>query len=159
MTEKIVSQMNKVLFASCVNVIALPIVVNVVLTDNLYGNDGLSGMVFDYQISVIIGLVIKLLDPMFIIKKIIMEIKLFRNFYIQKKCLTQTDINPELGVPIINKFYEGADAQLIADNAFSFLQYTDALIVDLRENKGGSPDLVVREPVELGQEEGAIYQT
>lgn len=53
-------------------------------------------------------------------------------------------LDGNIGYLKFNKFYEDADAQTIASNALSFLQYTDALIVDLRENKGGSPDLVQR---------------
>ena len=71
LTEKIISQMNKVLFASSINVIVLPIISNFVINKNLYGSDGLSGMTFDYHIGVISGLIIKLIDPMFLIKKLV----------------------------------------------------------------------------------------
>lgn len=63
--------MNKVLLASSINVIVLPIISNVIVRDNLYGVDGLSGLVFDYHISVIVGLAVKLFDPLFLIKKVV----------------------------------------------------------------------------------------
>jgi len=47
-----------------------------------------------------------------------------------------------IGYLKLNKFYEELDARSIADSALMFLQHVDALVIDLRENKGGSPDLV-----------------
>ena len=86
LTEKIISQMNKVLLASSVNVIALPIISNILINENLYGSDGLSGMVFDYHIGVIGGLAIKFFDPMFLIKKLVIGLKCLRNFTIRFLC-------------------------------------------------------------------------
>ena len=63
--------MNKVLLSSSVNVILLPIITNYIINSNLYGVDGLSGIVFDYHITVLIGLIVKLLDPLFLIKKLV----------------------------------------------------------------------------------------
>lgn len=87
LTQKIVSQMNKVLFATCVNIIALPIISNYVIRDNIYGSKGLAGMVFDYQISVLgIGLIIKLLDPSNFVKRVFLSIRKIRNFIIRFLC-------------------------------------------------------------------------
>jgi hypothetical protein len=64
LTQKIISQMNKVLFATSINIIVLPIISNYVLRSNFFGSKGLAGMVFDYQISVLtVGLMVKLTDP------------------------------------------------------------------------------------------------
>lgn len=42
----------------------------------------------------------------------------------------------------LNKFHGGEGARTIADHAFGFLGGTQALIIDLSECKGGSPELV-----------------
>ena len=97
--------MNKVLFASTINVIVLPIITNFVINRNLYNSDGLSGMVFDYHIGVMGGLVVKLLDPLFLIKKVIIEVKIFRNAIIRFLCGNQVKIEPEKGVKVVNIFY------------------------------------------------------
>lgn len=87
LTQKIVSQMNKVLFATCVNIIALPIISNYVIRNNVYGSKGLAGMVFDYQISILgVGLVIKLIDPGNAIKRILLLIRKSRNIIIRFLC-------------------------------------------------------------------------
>ena len=41
-----------------------------------------------------------------------------------------------------NKFYSNDEAVNTVDDAFGFLKNTDALIIDLRNNLGGSPELV-----------------
>lgn len=56
--------MNKSLFATCVNILILPIIVYVQLQDDLYGPNGLVGFVFNYHITVITaGLALKLFNP------------------------------------------------------------------------------------------------
>lgn len=99
--------MNKVLLATCINIIVLPIITNYILTNKLYRVDGLAGFVFDYHISVIAGLAIKLFDPMYIIKKLVTEIKCIRNLFIRWTCNKLPDLNPEKGANEVNKFYEG----------------------------------------------------
>ena len=94
LTEKIISQMNKVLFASSVNVIVLPIISNYVIKGNLYGSDGLSGLVFDYHIGVIGGLAVKLFDPLFLIKKLVIEVRCIRNYVIRFLCSNIEVNNP-----------------------------------------------------------------
>lgn len=100
--------MNKVLLASSINVIVLPIISNFVIRSKLYALDGLSGLVFDYQISVIAGLGVKLLDPLFLIKKLVIEVKCLRNLFIRWTCNNLPDVSPEKGVNEVNKFYEGS---------------------------------------------------
>lgn len=79
--------MNKVLFATCVNIIALPIISNYVLRNNVYGSKGLAGMVFDYQISLLgVGLVVKLIDPGSFIKRLLLNIRKIRNVIIRFLC-------------------------------------------------------------------------
>ena len=99
--------MNKVLLASSINVIVLPIISNIVIRDKLYAVDGLSGLVFDYHISVVIGLAVKLFDPLFFIKKIVYEVKCLRNLFIRWTCSKLPDVSPEKGVNDVSRFYEG----------------------------------------------------
>lgn len=47
-----------------------------------------------------------------------------------------------IGYLKLNKFHGDEQAQLTADHALGFLGGTDALIIDLTECKGGSPELV-----------------
>lgn len=111
--------MNKVLLAASVNTIVVPIITRQIFIiispedqnvayETLYAVDGLSGMVFDYQISVLAGLIIKLFDPLFFIKRFIIEIKCLRNLFIRFTCGKIPDVNPDKGVIEINKFYEGS---------------------------------------------------
>lgn len=47
-----------------------------------------------------------------------------------------------IGYLKFNKFYHTDDAKKVLDHAFAFLSSTDAIIIDLSDNKGGSPMLV-----------------
>ena len=47
-----------------------------------------------------------------------------------------------IGYLKLNKFHQDDEAQQVADHALGFLVGTDALIIDLTECKGGSPELV-----------------
>jgi len=79
--------MNKVLIATCINIIVLPIISNYVLRNNVYGSNGLAGMVFDYQISVLgVGLVMKFIDPSNFIKRVLLGIRKIRNMIIRFVC-------------------------------------------------------------------------
>lgn len=51
-------------------------------------------------------------------------------------------LDGNIGYLKLNKFHPDDEAQPIADHALAFLGGTDALIIDLTECKGGSPDLV-----------------
>jgi len=75
-------------------------------------------------------------EPTYVIEETIDRFKY--NFGFESARILEGNI----GYLKFNKFYEGAGAIRTAENALMFLQHTDALILDLRENKGGSPDLV-----------------
>lgn len=80
LTDKIISQMNKVLFLSLVNIVVLPILSNYIVmgTGFLYGNDGLAGLAFDYHITAIVQAFTKIFDPMMIIKKVLITLRFTR---------------------------------------------------------------------------------
>ena len=59
-------------------------------------------MVFDYHLSVVVGLIVKLADPLFIIKKIVIGIKCLRNFTIRFLCGKVKEVKPKKGVPSVN---------------------------------------------------------
>ena len=73
--------------AVCINIIALPIIVNVFINDyQYYGAEGLSSIVYDYHISAIaIGLLVKFLDPASLIVKLIINVKWLRNYFIKAR--------------------------------------------------------------------------
>ena len=80
LTNKIVSLMNKSLFATCINILILPIIVYVQLNDDLYGPNGLVGFVFNYHITVITaGLALKLFNPVALIIRVALAVKSLRN--------------------------------------------------------------------------------
>lgn len=51
-------------------------------------------------------------------------------------------LDGNIGYLKLNKFHQDDEAQQVADHALGFLGSTDALIIDLTECKGGSPELV-----------------
>ena len=51
-------------------------------------------------------------------------------------------LDGNIGYLKFNKFHQDDGAQVTADHALGFLSGTDALIIDLTECKGGSPELV-----------------
>ena len=99
--------MNKFLLLTSINIIILPIITNFIIGNKLYNTDGLSGFVFDYHISVIAGLAVKFFDPLFIVQKVVVEIKCIRNLFIRWTCNKLSDVSPEKGVHEVNRFYEG----------------------------------------------------
>lgn len=109
-TEKIVSQMNKVLFLSTINVIVLPIISNYLIEgrDFVYGNDGLSGFSFDYHVSAAITVIKGLFSINLIIKFIAIAIKRIRYKIIRYLCRNPQEVNFQTGDPNVNKFYEGS---------------------------------------------------
>lgn len=79
--------MNKALVFTSANVIVLPIITNYLVRDQFYGNDGLSGIVLDYHLSLaVLSVVIRFLNPMRIIKKIVIFVRPFRNALIRYFC-------------------------------------------------------------------------
>lgn len=67
------------------------------------------------------------------------EVDRFRHNYAFQKVEI---LDGNIGYLKVNKFHQDDEAQVVADHALAFLSRTDALIVDLTECKGGSPELV-----------------
>ena len=85
-TNTITSMMSKSSAAMWVNVIALPIIVNYLISDNYYGANGLAGIVFDYHItSLAVILFTKMLDPISLTLKIATEVRCIRNWLIRAR--------------------------------------------------------------------------
>ena len=79
--------MNKSIAAISVNVIVLPIISNYYLKNRVFGTEGLSGMVFDYQITTLaVGLTLKLVNPVQIVKRLVLHVRKARNFVIRWFC-------------------------------------------------------------------------
>lgn len=94
LTNKIVSLMNKALFATCVNVLILPLMAYGVFNNFIYGLNGLVGFVYSYHITAItVGMLLRLFSPISMIKNIITCIKPFRYKFIRymRKKYTQND--------------------------------------------------------------------
>jgi hypothetical protein len=71
---------NKTIFAQSVNCIVLPIIVDVVMQNQLYGAQGLTEDVFDFAISnCLIQLVTLLIEPSFLFKRAALNIICLRN--------------------------------------------------------------------------------
>lgn len=51
-------------------------------------------------------------------------------------------LDGNIGYLKLNKFHQDDEAEQVADHALGFLGHTNALIIDLTECKGGSPELV-----------------
>ena len=51
-------------------------------------------------------------------------------------------LSGNIGYMKFNKFYQDEEATAVVDHAFGFLSGTDAMIIDLRDCIGGSPELV-----------------
>lgn len=73
--------------AVSINIIALPLLVNILINDyQYYGAEGLSSVVYDYHISAIaIGLLLKFVNPANLVVKIIISIKGLRNYFIKAR--------------------------------------------------------------------------
>lgn len=127
-TEKIVSQMNKVLFLSTINVIALPIISNYVIEGKyfIYGNDGLSGFSFDYHVSAVITTIKGLFSINLIIKFIAIAMKKIRYKIIRYLCRNPQEVNFEIGDPNVNKFYEGVGYDVAENYVFLIMSILHA---------------------------------
>lgn len=80
LTNKIVSLMNKALFATCINILILPVIVYAELQNNLFGPNGLVGFVYNYHITVITaGLALKLFNPLETVIRLALSIRFLRN--------------------------------------------------------------------------------
>jgi hypothetical protein len=80
--------MNKAIFLNSINSILVPILTNFLLIKNnfVYGNTGLSGFIFDYQVTAIVQLLPRLFNPLTVIKKIIVNVNFIRNKFIRFIC-------------------------------------------------------------------------
>lgn len=109
LTDKIISQMNKVLFLCSVNVIVLPILSNYIVMGRwfLYGNDGLAGLAFDYHITGIVQAVMMIFDPMMLIKKVLITIRFTRYKLIRVFSPPRLEGDYYKGVQEVKPFYEG----------------------------------------------------
>ena len=65
-------------------------------------------MVFDYQVSILtIGLIVKLIDPPFFVKRVFLHVRSVRNMWIRLICDKLVKVNPQKGVAEVNSLYEG----------------------------------------------------
>lgn len=69
-SDQVISTVNKTIIAQALNSIALPIIVNLVLQNQMFGRDGLISQVLDYVISnCLVPIALLLVDPGYWIKK------------------------------------------------------------------------------------------
>lgn len=80
--------MNKALFATSVNIIALPLITNYVFKVDVFSTKGMTGMIFDYQISTLfIGLPLKLFNPTELLSRLALYVRAVRNWIIRYYCM------------------------------------------------------------------------
>ena len=79
--------------ATLINIIVLPIIIHLVMNNyTYYGSEGLSSIVFDYHVSsILVGLLIKFINPQFVVVKIILNVKCFRNYFIKARYIKSND--------------------------------------------------------------------
>lgn len=78
--------MEKSIVLSCFNIIIMPIIVNYVFFNKLYGANGAAGIAFDYHVSALTtNLIMKLVGPLEMLLRIALAIKTFRNWLIKFK--------------------------------------------------------------------------
>ena len=110
-TEKIISQMNKVLLLTSINIIVLPILSNY-LSNNvgfIYGNQGLAGLAFDYHISTLVAVIKSLFDTTTMLKIGAINFKFVRRKIIRFLVPDSTNVDLEKGDDSVNEFYEGPE--------------------------------------------------
>jgi hypothetical protein len=72
--------MNKASFAQAVNSLCLPIIMNVYYKSNFSGPNGLVGLTLDFQVTIfMMAVAMNLVDPPYLLKKLILNIKWLRN--------------------------------------------------------------------------------
>lgn len=108
LTNKIVSQMNKTLFSTTVNNILLPFVSKYVFRNLIYDPDGLNGQAFTFQIVFLVVALVNTLDPVNLIKRVILWARKLRNSAIRWYCAKLPKIQPEKGIHQVNTLYEGS---------------------------------------------------
>jgi len=78
--------MGKASFATWINIILIPIVVNYLIYDKYYGSEGVAGMVIDYQVAALAAsLPLILFNPVEVITNVILKIRCIRNYVIKIK--------------------------------------------------------------------------
>ena len=78
--------MNKSMLAQTINITVLPLIMNIVLKENIYGPEGLIGMTLDYQFVVLIMMFnLQILNIPYQIARIIIYIPCLRNWMIRRK--------------------------------------------------------------------------
>lgn len=116
-SERIISTINKAIIAQAANSIALPIIINLVMEKNMFGQDGLVGQVLNYSISnSLVPIALLLLDPGYWIKRLFLWLRCSR--YRSTIICNSVILFLSKGEPIepgqthvreVNKFYEGGD--------------------------------------------------
>ena len=112
-SDAMISMLTKTVFTQSINCIALPFISEVLTTKNYFGASGVSGVAFDFSISnSLVPVVLSLLNPVYLLKRLLLWIKCSRNFLIRWMC---KGLDPKKNlqfVPSVNKFYEGGEMQL-----------------------------------------------
>lgn len=98
--------MTKSAFASSVNVIVLPIITNIVLKDNLYGPEGLIGIVFDFQFTVFFMMInLNVINFPYQLKRLALCIPCIRNRIIRSKAAVCGEIDTKDEIkPVLNYY-------------------------------------------------------
>lgn len=82
------------MFAQTINITVLPIIMNVVLKDNMYGPEGLIGISLDYQFLVFLMMFnFNIFNLPYQIKKIGLCIPFIRNYIIRSKAKVVGEID------------------------------------------------------------------
>lgn len=108
-TEKIISQMNKVLVLTSINIIVLPIMSNYLSNSGafIYGNRGLAGLAFDYHISSLIAVIKGLFNTVTMLKIGAIGVKFIRRIVIRFLVKDSNNVDLQQGDDSVNSFYEG----------------------------------------------------
>ena len=78
--------MTKASFATWINIILIPIVVNYLINNKYYGTDGVAGMVVDYQVAALAAsLPLMLFSPLEMIRAGLLKVRCIRNYVIRLK--------------------------------------------------------------------------
>jgi hypothetical protein len=100
--------MNKALFATCVNILILPMIVYIVIKDDFFGANGLVGFVFNYHITTITaGLALRFFNPIDLLKQLGFNIKPIRNAIFRFLRKSYDEREEEAFMLQINEMYEG----------------------------------------------------
>ena len=99
--------MTKSAFASALNVIILPILMRMVLSDRLYGPEGLIGIVLDYQFIVFFMMIIlNVINIPYQLKRIGLCIPPIRNYLIRSKISIVGELDTRDDIKDVLSYYE-----------------------------------------------------